>query len=24
FEAIPFRITTVFAVGYRLDQLPRS
>ena len=24
FEAIPFRITTVFAVGYRLDQLPRA
>ena len=24
FEAIPFRITTVFAVGYRLDQLPRT
>jgi two-component system phosphate regulon response regulator PhoB len=24
FEAIPFRITTVFAVGYRLDQMPRA
>jgi DNA-binding response OmpR family regulator len=24
FEAIPFRITTVFAVGYRLDQMSRA